>query len=740
MAEERIKVVVEGENRSAGALRNATLQIGQLEKAVQAMGGSSNVAIGRVQALAGAFSGMTLGTAALLGVAGGLLAIGAAATKSAFDLANQTEELDRLSSRTQIAVPRLAAYKQILEEGGGSAAGLDVALTFLNRSIATQDPLLAKLGITTKDTKEAFEQLAGVLSKSSDTAKVTEVVFQLLGRGGVELVPHLKDIAENAALMEASLAKVSGGMNTQALPALRRLDQATDEAGRNWKGFMTSLGGSAAGPIASAIQGMNDFWAAVSGRGVGGGGKAMDEEIRRLHRMMDQANERANQLRTRGSVPAGDRQLEVAEAEVRAWTTKLAELTKLRSAATSDAERLREIHGDIAPDSLGGVDLTKQDKDKKTGPTEREKRLEKIIQLTGRAKTEAMAALAALEAMDKAKAKRELEGELEEAGFLLDPDRALQVKADLLEIGNGWQETARLVDEAMKATDAVVTNSTQGWLGSIRGALNESLAALVSFRSVVETLLTGVDRGIKAMVMGFTTSAQTLKGAWSTIMQSIRDQALQVIAEIISAMVQSGILKLIGFFLQVPTGFNMGPGVPVGPGGVAALAPVMPEFAAQAPPVPMDQFNTAVAEMGAAVGSIPGQLAAAQPEPAPAAPVTPMPMEQFNVAVAEIGAAISSVPGQLAAAMPVPTFEMPQQPDTMGPTVRELSNVMKASRETFEPVRSESKSAQIPTGPAIGTMNVNALEFATVYDSMNGVGGAMRRADFRTTEVAAAHS
>src|SRR3972149_3570350 len=94
--------------------------------------------------------------------------------------ADMTEQLERLSARTGVASRDLQILREILREGGGDAEALTLALQFLNRSIATGDPVLKQLGITTQDVGEAFRQLIDILSRSSDKAKVTEVAMRLM--------------------------------------------------------------------------------------------------------------------------------------------------------------------------------------------------------------------------------------------------------------------------------------------------------------------------------------------------------------------------------------------------------------------------------------------------------------------------------------------------------------------------------------------------------------------------------
>jgi hypothetical protein len=205
---------------------------------------------GVVGDLVGKASLIGAATAGIAAIAGGILAAG----KS---MADTVEQLDRVSARTGVGIEKLQIWSQVIEEGGGSAETLTTALTFLNRAIAQNDPLLGKLGITTKDTTRAFEQLVRILAGSQDAAKRTEVAFQLMGRGSADLLGNLSDLATKSDAFGKSMRETGALITEQVAPSARKLDQQLDALGRQWKGLATSFN-TLAVPVASAMVVMFD--------------------------------------------------------------------------------------------------------------------------------------------------------------------------------------------------------------------------------------------------------------------------------------------------------------------------------------------------------------------------------------------------------------------------------------------------------------------------------------------------
>ena len=172
-------------------------------------------ATAKVRALSGELGGfarVATRLASSLGSIGSI--VGSVATVTAAIVAvgkrfaDSAEDLERLSNGAGVTTARFQALRQVVQEGGGSVEALSAGLKELNRSIATGDPLLKSLGINTRDTGEAFQQLVQALANTNDTAARTEVAQRLLGRAGVELAAQARELAETRAKLQAMLGAI----------------------------------------------------------------------------------------------------------------------------------------------------------------------------------------------------------------------------------------------------------------------------------------------------------------------------------------------------------------------------------------------------------------------------------------------------------------------------------------------------------------------------------------------------
>ena len=219
------------------------------------------------EALAHATGGVTDLTASLgrLAKSSGVFGlIAAGATTAAFSIvaagksiADAVQNLDRTAARTGVSIERLQAIQEVVKEGGGDVEAVTTALGFLNRAIATQDPLLKKLGISTRDTFTAFMQLATALSNSRDAAARTEIAFRLLGRGSGEILGTIDKVAGSVEAMQAALRESGGLITGKTAESGRALEKQLTELERSWKGLVVSFQ-TLAVPAASAVIGMLD--------------------------------------------------------------------------------------------------------------------------------------------------------------------------------------------------------------------------------------------------------------------------------------------------------------------------------------------------------------------------------------------------------------------------------------------------------------------------------------------------
>ena len=217
--------------------------------------------------LAGMVTSLTGLQFTLAGVATAMIGLGAAGFKAATDLAKTVEQLDRISARTGVGIETLQVYRRILQEAGSSPESLTQALTFLSRAVATNDPMLERLGIHTKDVGQAFRELITILGAATDEAHRNEVGLHLLGRGAGDVVGQASALSGGFDSMNASLRESSLLITEQMAPSLRTLDSEMDQLDRNWKGFWNSMASAVVGPVNFILGAMNKLIAAFRNSG-----------------------------------------------------------------------------------------------------------------------------------------------------------------------------------------------------------------------------------------------------------------------------------------------------------------------------------------------------------------------------------------------------------------------------------------------------------------------------------------
>ena len=189
----------------------ATRQIVQTQQAVDGLGrGLSNFAS---VAAAATVAAAAIGTAFTLAYGG------------ARDLTDQLDDLQRRAGRTGLPIESVQALDRTLKNAGVSAEAGTQALTFLSRAIATQDPVLKALGITTRDTGTAFAQLLRILSALEDTGLRNEIAFRLMGRSSADVAAISQEIIDKLPEMRAQMIASGAAITDAMTPAIKQADE-----------------------------------------------------------------------------------------------------------------------------------------------------------------------------------------------------------------------------------------------------------------------------------------------------------------------------------------------------------------------------------------------------------------------------------------------------------------------------------------------------------------------------------
>lgn len=169
---ERASIILDAEDRTAAAFASARRNLSALDSASQGLSRSLGLVIP-------ALSGTAI----------------AAFAKSGIDAA---DALNDMSQRLSVSVKDLASFKLAAQLADTSLEGVANGISRLTRSIGEAEggnkqlaKSLQELGITSRDPKEAFFQLADAVKEIEDPSKRAALLAQVLGKSYQELLPLL---------------------------------------------------------------------------------------------------------------------------------------------------------------------------------------------------------------------------------------------------------------------------------------------------------------------------------------------------------------------------------------------------------------------------------------------------------------------------------------------------------------------------------------------------------------------
>lgn len=271
MAETPVEVIIRARNEAQAALNQAIGQMKQLEAGAKSASGAgrqmsalrdaigqispaASQAVARVGAIATAAGalGPIVGVAA--GVAVALGGIGAAAFVAAKKLGDTVEELDNFALASGTAVGDAQVLVELFERKGLGADTAKTALHRLNVAIGEANPLLAKLGITSRDPMQAMLQLSAAFQTSTDAAARAKVAQELLGRGGRDLLAVIDDLGGSFPALRSEMESTGQLMSGEMLEAGRKFDESWERLTGRFEGQMNRIKRAAADAANSLLD------------------------------------------------------------------------------------------------------------------------------------------------------------------------------------------------------------------------------------------------------------------------------------------------------------------------------------------------------------------------------------------------------------------------------------------------------------------------------------------------------
>lgn len=508
-----------------------------IELLIKARDEASN-AISSIANHLGAFgpliSKLGAGAAGPLGViAAGVAAVGTATVLAGKQIADQVEQLDRMSQQTGVTAHDLQVLRTVMEDAGGSADSLTQPLQILSEAVSRQDPLLQALGITTDDVFEAFRQLADIIATTTDAGVRNEVMQRLLGRGGRQLVADMTAVSEAFDETEKQMEESGAIIRDDVMPAARDLDREMDTLGTHWKGIWTSMQTAAipaATEIVKAINSMIEVtkklprtpgasrFGAFAGAGAGAGVTTpftpSETEEEKNKKNAEAALKRAKEI---------EEAQKAAAAAAKAHAKEVAELADVMNISTTEAEKN----------------------------------------------------LAVLKEFDRLQKAAAIDAKLKEAHFGPEtgPEFKLPSEAEMrrLEEMTSGLDTAKQAADLLRGSIDAIPDS----LGNMLRSWDDTLAVILSTVAIIDdaigTILGSLTVGFADAIRGLFSSYQTAAGVILKLLSAIGDALIAVVARIAAALVTLGILRLLGALFNINTeGLARLAGVSFGGGGTSS--------------------------------------------------------------------------------------------------------------------------------------------------------------------------
>lgn len=192
-----------------------------------------------------------------VGVGGGLGL--AALTKSTIDYA---DSLNDLSQRTGVTVKDLASLKTAAEQNGTTLDNLAQGIGRLSRTIGEAEAgnkksaaALKELGISARDPREAFFQLADAVQKIEDPNRRAALLNTVLGKSYQELLPLL---SQGSAELRRSAQESQGFAD-----AMARLAPQADQFNDQLASLKTNAAGLSGQIVGALLPSLNQYLGAL---------------------------------------------------------------------------------------------------------------------------------------------------------------------------------------------------------------------------------------------------------------------------------------------------------------------------------------------------------------------------------------------------------------------------------------------------------------------------------------------
>lgn len=464
--------------------------------------------------------------------------VGIAVTSIGIHFAKMAQELQNASTRTGLTVRQLQNLREISEEAGLGATELEVALNHLNREIAEGNPLLEKIGVTSKDAFNALMQLSEAFSSSQNTANKVGVSMVLLGRGSSDLIGVIQNLGETYGKTDTQLETAHRHLSDAALESAKDLRKATKDLGDEWKGLWNTLQQILVPLARLFVVTFDVILKAVVVPGVEFARAVRDNFVQPLLEL----NKARNEAFPKGVVIPGEAMGQRGDAEQRGVIPILegTSVSAKRKTSPLDDPNLLKAGNDALEKRKALI-----------------KDLGTLLHIYG---SEAQRSADAIISMETHSEKLALDKKLRDALEFVKPlaQSLREINGEFDRIASNPEVKLRVkpppkieVSEKVPEGPGPQLAPLHAMIVSIDDALNSALDSVNVFSNLMYVTLGGIQLGFESVFLNFTNSAQTLKSSLGAIFRSIRDEILRYLADIVGSAVFKLLFK---FIVNVATG------------------------------------------------------------------------------------------------------------------------------------------------------------------------------------------
>lgn len=229
--------------------------IGDAQSTAQSVGGNIGSALGNAGKIAGAAFAATTGAA---------IATGTALVKSAGDVAEYGDNIDKMSQKMGLTAEAYQEWDAVMQHSGTSMETMKASMKTLASAAEKGNDAFATLGITEEqlanmNQQDIFEATIAGLQQVEDDTQRTYLAGQLLGRGATELGALLNTSAEETQAMRDRVHELGGVMSDEAVKASAKYQDTLQDMTTAFDGMKRGIVSDFLPAITEGMEGLTDI-------------------------------------------------------------------------------------------------------------------------------------------------------------------------------------------------------------------------------------------------------------------------------------------------------------------------------------------------------------------------------------------------------------------------------------------------------------------------------------------------